>query len=620
MNQLPIPMTVSLADDETPASLCSRNAMLVGRTARDFCRDAGFAFLGVVDGVQATLDALAHRCRANVGILKATAIVKIGEHRYMVGDQLMTRDTLSRRVLRVCPHCLSQDIESGCGPLRTRPYGRLHWQIEPIRTCREHGIGLVTVSNDCHPQSVHDLALLVQPSLSEISRLAHDAPQRRWSRLENHLAERCKARRSDEVPLFRTMPFYAVAKASEILGATAVHGARFSAEALSDADWHEAGATGYEIAATGEPGIRRLLTRLQEAFQLGKGDWGVRAVIGRLYEWLAYETVDPTYDSLRDIIRRHVIETMPIGPGEEVFGREVSVRRLHSVRSASRETGAHPTRLRKLLHAGGLIPADALSVSSERIVFDAENARAFLERVSETMSLKRAGKYLNAPRDVARQLLEAAYIQPFILGGTGSFKDHAFAKRDLDTFLNRLLAHATELGSDEHSFHPISSAAQRARCSLLKIIELILDQKLSRVRFQPDVRGYLSVMVDPDEVKGLLYERREDTVSLKEVEKRLGSTTRVVRALTELGHLTASTVVNPVTRLKQRVVSEEELARFTTQFVTLHTFARERGVYFRKLVDRFNEDEIKPAFDPIAVHATFYERVAVADSVSRMIG
>ena len=72
MNQLPIPMTVSLADDETPASLCSRNAMLVGRTARDFCRDAGFAFLGVVDGVQATLDALAHRCRANVGILRPT--------------------------------------------------------------------------------------------------------------------------------------------------------------------------------------------------------------------------------------------------------------------------------------------------------------------------------------------------------------------------------------------------------------------------------------------------------------------------------------------------------------------------------------------------------------------
>jgi hypothetical protein len=79
-----------------------------------------------------------------------------------------------------------------------------------------------------------------------------------------------------------------------------------------------------------------------------RNDWGLRLAFGRLYEWLAHESDDAAYEPLRDIIRRHVIETMPLGPGDDVFGREVTVRRLHSVRSASLEMDVHPKRLRKL--------------------------------------------------------------------------------------------------------------------------------------------------------------------------------------------------------------------------------------------------------------------------------
>ena len=608
MSQLPIHMTVSHGPDETPVSLCSRNALLVGRTARDFCRDAGFTFQDVVDGKPSAIGALARRCRADLGLLGKTVTVKIGERRYTIGDQALTRDTLSRKTLRVCPHCLAQDIESGRGPHKTRPYGRLHWLIDPIRTCREHGVELVSVSDDEHPQRVHDFSMLVQPSLPDIDRLASEAPQRRWSPLEDHLAGRLEAPESGETPWLSALPFHAAAKACEMLGAVANHGIRFATDALSDADWHKAGAAGYEFAAAGEPGIRKLLTRLQESFQQRKSDWGPRSVFGRLYEWLAHESDDPAYDPLRDIIRRHVTETMPVGPGDEIFGGNVTIRRLHSVRSASLETGAHPKRLRKLLHAAGHIPAEALALSDERIVFDADDARGFLERITETMSLKEAGKYLNAPRPQERHLFEAGHILPFVMGGTEILKDHAFAKRDLDAFLDRLLADATALAPGDGGFQPISAAAQKATCSTMKVVELILERKLARIRFHPDVAGYLSVLVDPNEVKGLLYEPKDGSLSLREVEKRLGSSTRVVTALIEHDHLSASTVVNPVTRLKQRVVSEEELGNFMKRFVTLHTLAKETGIYFRKLVDQFSEDGIEPAFDPATMHATFYER------------
>jgi hypothetical protein len=154
----------------------------------------------------------------------------------------------------------------------------------------------------------------------------------------------------------------------------------------------------------------------------------------------------------------------------------------------------------------------------------------------------------------------------------------------------------------------------------MKVVELLLNRQLARVRYRPGIAGYLSVMVDPDEVKDLLYERTEGTLSLREVEQMLRSSTRVVAALIELGHLGASVVVHPVSRLKQRVVSEEELDRFTKRFVNLHSLAKESGVHFRKLANILDDRGIEPAFDPEAVQATFYERLVVADGVSRLDG
>ncbi len=616
MTQLPRRMTVAQGLDETPMSLCSRNALLVGRTARDFCRDAGFTFQDVVDGKSSALEALAHRCRFDYGRLAASATMKVGERRYMIGAQALTRDSLTRKTLRVCPHCLARDVETGNGPEKIRPFGRLHWLVEPIRTCREHGVGLVSVSNDEHPHRVHDFAMLLQPSLPGLDDLVRGASRSRWSPLERHLAERLNGQESGEALWLSALPFYAAAKTCEMIGAISLRGIRFSADTFSYADWHEAGTAGYEIAAAGEPGIRSLLMRLQEAAPSRLGDWGPRSLYGRLYEWLAHEVEDDAYNPLREIIQRHFIETLPVGPGDEIFGREVKVRRLHSVRSASLETGAHPKRLRKLLHAAGYIPAEALSLTDDRTVFDADEAGEFLDCVAGEMSLKEAREYLNVPRPQERHLLEAGYIQPFVMGGTEVLKDHAFAKRDLDAFLDRLMTDATELAPGDDRFQPITAAAQKATCSAMKVVELILDRSLARVRFRADVTGYLSVMVDPEEVKSLLYERKDAGVSLRDVEKSLRSSTRVVTALIEHGHLSASIKVNPVTRLDQRVVSEEELARFTKQFVTLHSLAKETGIYFRKLANQLSEDEIKPAFDPNSVHATFYERVVVANSVA----
>jgi len=433
-------LTVRLRPGITPQSHCSRSALLLGRTVRAFCLDRGLSFQGIVDGDPTALEALAHVTRVDADALEAGSITRVGERRFRFRGQELVQDSLSRKTVRLCPHCIAADLADNDGPMEVRPYGRTAWLIGPIRTCPEHGSGLVAVAEDDHPQRVHDFSALVQPSLHGIGQLADTAPRRRASDFERYLLARCEGRETGDVPFLAALPFHAAAKACEVIGAIAAHGIRFRTDRLSDAEWHEAGAAGFEIASGGEHGIRTFLSGLQDRVRSAKGDWGPRLVFGRLYEWLAHESDDAAYDPLRDIIRRHVIETMPLGPGDDVFGREVTVRSLHSVRSASLEMDVHPKRLRKLLHAAGHVPSESLDLSDSWVMFDAQATRGFLERVSEAMTLGQAAEYLNVPRPHDRLLFEAGFIVPFVRGGKGSIKDHAFAKRDLDAFLGRLLA------------------------------------------------------------------------------------------------------------------------------------------------------------------------------------
>ncbi|MEE1613447.1 hypothetical protein [Microvirga sp. CF3016] len=313
-------------------------------------------------------------------------------------------------------------------------------------------------------------------------------------------------------------------------------------------------------------------------------------------------------DPVRDIVRNHVAETMPVGPGELVLGQEVT-RRVHSVHSAATEYGVHPKRLRKLLHATGRIADLDAELSDERVLFDAEKARPFLEHVAGSLPLQQAGAYLNAPRPHERLLFEAGFIRPFILGGTGTIKDHAFARQDLDAFLGRLMAHATDgAGADLVS---VPQAAKRANCSAMEIVGLILEGGLARVGRDPQVPGYLSLRVDPDEIKRLLRRPDHGGLSLREAEKALGTTTRVVKALTAGGHLRTMQAINPVKRNTQTVVLKSDVEAFAARYVSLSAVAREHGWAMRTLKPSLHKAGIAPCFDPGKIHASCYESAAI---------
>src|SRR5690606_7648588 len=111
------------------------------------------------------------------------------------------------------------------------------------------------------------------------------------------------------------------------------------------------------------------------------GHFVTKGALGALFEALdrLYRN-DDSFDELRDIVRRHVLCIWPVAAGDEVLGQVVPERRLHSIVSASRETGIGKTVLDDFLtEAGAFAPDDPRA--DGRKTFDAEAYQSVLDEI-----------------------------------------------------------------------------------------------------------------------------------------------------------------------------------------------------------------------------------------------
>jgi len=607
-------MKLPHGETETPTSFASRLAALNGcPTLRDFCHDMDFTVYDLAHGKQHVLGRLERLGGVVQGELSPYALERT-EDGFSLNGQRLRKQSLRRERIHVCPACLTRDIAVREGPPALRAFARAYWSLAPIRTCPVHATALVGL--DGHRMGVHvyDFARAVEPMIAHLERMVGEAAPMPLSPLESYLLDRLWSVERTSVASLDSLPWYAVARACEMIGAVASFGPRFNAGSMSTTDWVRAGGAGFRIITGDGRTFVDLIDDLRNASTAH--DWGLRATFGRLYEWLAHENEDPAYDPFRRILRERSIETMPFGPGDEIFGEPVAVRKIHSIRSAHYETGRHQKRLRKLLLEVGVIGDDDLAKTDDRILFPAEIAKNWLAETSEAMSLNAAGEYLNAPRVQIRMLFERGFIQPFVVGGK-QVRSHAFSRAELDAFLARLLNGAVPIDSVAQGQANIPDAGRQACCSAPEIINLILDGRLRWVGRLRSATGYLSVIVNVDEVRALIRLPDHGGLSLREVERRIQTSTMAVKALIREGHLPAQEAINPTNRCPQTIVMPADLEEFRATFVSLSELAKERGLASRRLMGELREGGVQFAFDPGAVEGHFYRRTDLIGAEGR---
>ncbi|TXH38856.1 MAG: hypothetical protein E6Q98_01250 [Rhodospirillaceae bacterium] len=602
-----LPLKPRLGLRETAPSYVARLAAINRCSPAHICRDMEVTLRSVAKGKESSLLQITRMTGISFEALKRHSLVRDGELFHLHG-QVLTRPALRRARTFACPICVKEDVGDEQHLREARTFCRDIWILDAIRTCLLHGVFLVEIYPQAEGAMIYDFAtavLMSTPWNIEPTPIP-GAP----SPFEQYLIDRLDGVRRN-LPWLDGFPWYAAARLCEMLGAVSLEGPRVRTEVFSFRQWYDAGVEGYRFASRGAEGIRELLGRLREDFMKTRADWGLRSVYGRLYEWLAYEDKDPAFDPLREVFRQHAISTMPFGEGEIIFEMPVDRRIIHSVHTAHKATGLHPKRLRKLLIQAGLVSEQDLTLSNDRILFDADRAVTAIQAITGSMKLTEVGKYFNIPRAQLGVLFEAGFLKPFVPAGTANIGSHAFSRDHVDQFRDSLFAEAVPTPAPTTDQLNIPMAAKKANCSAAEVVNLILEGKLAWKGIDPAETGYLSLLVDLIEIKQLVRRDDHGGIKLRDTETRLRVSSRVLKGLIAGGHLPAHTVINPVNRCPQSVVMENDLAAFEATYISLTDIASQQKKHAVTVRRELGAAGVSPAFDPAAVKATFYRRDSI---------
>jgi hypothetical protein len=615
---LPVPFS----DDEPLAALVSRLAArnTNGQPAQ-FASTLGLVWQDVIDATDEARAVIARHLGAVPDAIGRAGPRRIGDRLFTFGNERVPRTFIQRARIHACPACLQDDFAARGGRPEIACTQRAAWQIAHVRTCPVHCRSLVQIGYAATPERLGDFAETVKRAWPHMHALAAKGVPRKASPLENYVLDRLAGRPGPEWLDSNTI--HGAARACEMIGAGARHGAHAKLEEFDEEDWHRSGSTGFAIASGGEERIRGFLAEIRDTCPSDAGQIGMRAVFGNLNEWLAHGDEIGEAGPLRDMLRRFVIDTMPVGPGDFVFGDPVRHRTVHSVYTLHEASGLHPKRLRKLLVDRGLVAASDCR-SDHLVTFAAVDGEALARDLSGSLSLKQAEAYLNCTRVHTRLLEEHGFIKAAVdAEHRGRLAKHAFAPAGLDDFLERLLAGATPMSDPEPHFVNIPTAAKRACCSSMEIVKLVLDGTVRNRGRDMAIEGYLSLLVDVEELRRHVRLDVEPLgAPLRQAERQLRTSTAVVEALIAPGPngeppiLESLTATNPVNRCPQVLVPFAALEAFERQFVGLMALAKETGIHHVQLRKRLDAAGVEAAFEPERVGARFYARTELPTIIS----
>lgn len=478
---------------ETATSLCSRLA-LRNRcpSVTEFCLDVGLVFQDVVAGTPSALSRLSTLAGVDIEQLLPSALRGLGA-KFTCGNNVLEQALRrSMRRIMVCPACIARDLETHPSVGSAAPAGRLAWLFEPILTCVEHELALVAA--DVQPRNAEwranvslDFARRVQPFIQNIESHRASALRRPPTGLERYLCARLNGPVPAVSDLIDTLPFYAVAQASLILGAFATFGPKLILKKLTDEQRRDAGKQGFSILAAGADPLEAFLRTSMDRWPRSKNATSVNAFYGALSQWLEYRRDDASYEFLRNTIRNLMFSCQPLREKTKIYGVSLGAERVKSVLTLSEDMSTHPNRLQRLLVATGVLDKSAARLSAHKAVFVVdEKASDVVARLSRCMSKTAAAKYVNAPWVHFDTLHRAGIVVPFV-EPTGKLSVHGFDRLDLDHFLERLFSHVRGAVPEKFGGIPISTAAKRANCSALEIVQLIFNGKLSEIYHRQEV-------------------------------------------------------------------------------------------------------------------------------------
>lgn len=601
---------IPINPDETLISWATRLAAIhAGETLVPFLRDIGLHPEDMVTGRDVAISRLAEVTGATPGDLLKQTIRTLEWRKYDLRGERFETEFLKGSFVSCCPACLLDDDQTGSSALTRR--GRLVWRLRPVRTCPVHGISLLDRPYDDWSDRFHQMGVVFHETGPSLRSLTDLQVKREVSPLQKYVTDRLSG--AVGPAWLDGQGIELGARATEMLRVALEFGRKPDLNKMMADDWDRAGRVGFEFTKRGEEGIRGALGEVQRRAWFEEkisGQSGPQMIFGRLYQWLSFSRNAKEVGPIREVIRQHILETMYVAPGTKLLGEEVIESRKHTLNSLAAKSGVHRKTLQGALALAGLIP-EKTSKGGE-VIFDAEEGERVVGKIRDAVTQRHLPAYMNATRGQVVSLIEGGFLKRKMDGGSRARFSSSISKKDIQAFLNSISRNAKVVDVLPAGVWPINTATQKARVTTDEVIKLLQANTLGRVFRITGEQGYLSIHVDPEEIKGH-FVRDPETVPLgsSAVAKKLGTIQPVVNRLAAAGLISSVAPNGRAEALKTVRVLPRSLRQFEETYVLLMQLRKEVGVHHRAINKALKRLGVKPVADPAVLKVTLFRRADI---------
>lgn len=580
-------LTLPLLERETAFSFMSRIASRNGLPVQDFGADMGIPFAKIVDGDPEAIRNLSEITGAPFEDLLAWTPEYLGQREHAFRGELFHAKGIKATTVKGCPMCLRQDATESDRPPAQAMALRGHWLPRPTTLCLVHNHPLVPLWFAPNKTDRYDIASQIPLISDQLMSGKRDVALREPKSFDVWFDQRLDHGPGDG--WLEQFGLYPAAHFCEFLG-RAIFAIKVPKwKKLREEHSYIPFDIGFQFASKGEAAIRSALHELQE--MIGAATDGPKKKFGDLYDRLAHDLTSDDYKPFRDLLRDHIATTWPLGPGDEIMGEPVVERHLHSVLTASRETGIDSRRLRKLLAEAGWVRSKEQGRDDAWELFDARAAAPFLQSLQTAVSAAEFQAQLGISRSQFDLLRKDGYFPPVLDGADHKPLWDIQAGR---SFLDSLLNGATPIYVQRQGWTDIPAAAQRLKLRPGEIIKMIEDKRLNRVGKHLGKDGYPSILVDFPEVEAQLEQPDAKLLTIYMFAQTAGIRPKVAMTLIRVGCVPTTWSINPKTKARQQYLSPDDIAAFESRFVTLRLLGQIFDLSWQALRNQLSDANVAP--------------------------
>jgi hypothetical protein len=467
---------------------------------------------------------------------------------------------------RFCPRCIESEIRSGSGRWEARPHVRWDWLLSFNEICVEHGTPIFTSSFRYPNSDRFDFAMYLRRNKAEVEHAIATCSEAPLHEYDLYFAESLATGSAPSMEFLHGLPYPMAQKLCIVAGRT---------ERLADdPDLRFAGRVsvsrdlrlgGFELLADRRK-LRNCLSKVNKDFisrnKFSKG----YALYGELQGFLTEHVEVPELRPLIDFVRDCAMSEVPIGPQDPFIGGG-GTRRWHTAHTAMRETGIDSRTLRRILEQHGVLNTSDRRKSDNYVMCRVSDVEAAVVEYHDDIDIEAITRRLGLTLPTVQRMIKADLLiqKPKPL----KKQKPKFSRKAVDELMEKLIG-GLEMREESADLVPLGVAAHKAVCSIVDILEAILQGKLSTryLSKDPSRAGVDRLLVDVKQTKAA-FAPPSVGVKCHEFLLELGLTYAVGKPLFYSGLFELKKVTKSLNGVPYYVVEHDAYAAFRREYITL---------------------------------------------------